>query len=35
MELTIEPFKSIYQPEVVALIEQIQEGEFNIPIDEG
>jgi N-acetylglutamate synthase-like GNAT family acetyltransferase len=31
----IQPFESKYQPEVIELIERIQVGEFNIPIEEG
>lgn len=33
MSFRIQPFESRYQIEVVALIEQIQIGEFNIPIE--
>lgn len=35
MAFRIQPFESRYQPEVLALIEKIQVGEFNIPIEEG
>lgn len=35
MSFRIQPFEDKYQPEVVALIEQIQVGEFNIPIEDG
>ena len=35
MSCTIQPFESKYQREIVSLIEKIQVGEFNIPIDEG
>ncbi len=35
MPFRIQPFEAKYQPEVVALIEKIQVGEFNIPIEEG
>jgi len=35
LSFRIQPFESKYQPEVIALIEKIQVGEFNIPIEEG
>lgn len=35
MSFKIQPFESKYQSEVVALIEKIQVGEFNIPVEEG
>ena len=35
MTFRIQPYESKYQPEVVNLIERIQVGEFNIPIEEG
>ncbi|MBA3237283.1 MAG: GNAT family N-acetyltransferase [Parachlamydiaceae bacterium] len=35
MHFNIEPFADKYQNEVVGLIERIQVGEFNIPIEEG
>lgn len=35
MSFEIKPFESIYQAEVIALIERIQEREFEIPIEEG
>lgn len=33
MSFAIKSFESKYQPEVIDLIEQIQVGEFNLPID--
>jgi N-acetylglutamate synthase-like GNAT family acetyltransferase len=35
MSFTIQPFESKYQAEVINLIERIQVGEFNLPIEEG
>ncbi|MEX2305238.1 MAG: hypothetical protein WD595_03505 [Waddliaceae bacterium] len=35
MSFRIQPFESKYQREVVSLIEKIQVGEFNIPIEAG
>jgi N-acetylglutamate synthase-like GNAT family acetyltransferase len=35
MSFRIQPFEPKYQSEVIALIEQIQVGEFNLPIEEG
>ena len=35
MSFQIKPFENKYQPGVVALIEKIQVGEFNIPLEEG
>lgn len=35
MPFRIQPFESNYQTEVVNLIERIQVGEFNIPIEDG
>lgn len=35
MSFRIQPFESKYQSEVIDLIERIQVGEFNIPIEEG
>ena len=35
MSFRIQSYESKYQPEVIALIERIQVGEFNIPIEEG